>query len=81
MTNDQFLKECKFIANQVMKGKYSDLDLTIDKSIRFLRSKRAEQVKKSGSSFNQDIFDHYAKQYKPLVRWMVVALENKENFK
>lgn len=81
MTNDQFLNECKFIANQVMKGKYTDLDSTIDKSIMVLKRKRAEQVKKSGSDFNKDIFDHYAKQYKPLVRWMVVALENKENFK
>ena len=81
MTNDQFLNECKFIANQVMKLKYTDLDGTIDKSIMVLKRKREEQVKESGSDFNQDIFDHYAKQYKPLVKWMVVALENKENFK
>ena len=81
MTNDQFLNECKFIANQVMKLKYTDLDGTIDKSIMVLKRKRAEQVKESGSAFNQDIFDHYAKQYKPLVKWMVVALENKENYK
>ena len=81
MTNDQFLNECKFIANQVMKLKYTDLEGTIDKSIMVLKRKRSDQVKKSGSAFNQDIFDHYAKQYKPLVRWMVIALENKENFK
>ena len=81
MTNDQFLNECKFITNQVMKLKYTDLNLTIEKSIMVLKRKRSEQVKASGSDFNQDIFDHYAKQYKPLVRWMVVALENKENFK
>ena len=81
MTNDQFLTECKFITNQVMKLKYTDLDSTIDKSIMVLKRKRAEQAKANGAYLFPERFDHYAKQYKPLVRWMVIALENKENFK
>jgi hypothetical protein len=81
MTNDQFLSECKFIANEVMRFKHDDLDNSIDKAIRVLKAKRTEQVKKKSCDMNELAFNHYAKQYKPLVRWMVIALENKENFK
>jgi hypothetical protein len=81
MTNNQFLTECKFIANEVMKLKYTDLDSTIDKSIMVLKRRRKDQARANCADFKSELFDHYAKQYKPLVRWMVIALENKENFK
>lgn len=80
MTNDQFLTECKFLANEVMRFKYEDIDLAIDKAMRVLKDKRAKQMPKDNPLLD-DIFNHYAKQYRPLVRWMVVALENKENYK
>jgi hypothetical protein len=81
MTNDQFLTECKFLANEVMRFKHDDLDDAIDKAIRVLKAKRTEQVRKTSCGLNEDVFNHYAKQYKPLVRWMVIALNNKEDFK
>jgi hypothetical protein len=81
MTNDQFLNECKFIANEVMRFKHDDLDNSIDKAIWVLKAKRTEQVKKKSCGIDESAFNHYAKQYKPLVRWMVIALDNKENFK
>jgi hypothetical protein len=80
MTDDQFLTECKFVANQVMKYKHDNLDLCIDQALRILKDKRAKQMPKD-NPLNPKIFDHYAKQYKPLVRWMVIALNNKEDFK
>ena len=81
MTNDHFLTECKFVANEVMRFKHDDFDLAIDKAIKVLKAKRTEQVKKTTCGINDDIFNHYAKQYIPVVRCMVYALDNKEVFK
>ena len=81
MTNDQFLTECKFIANEVMRFKHDDLEHSIDKAIRVLKDRRTEQVRKTSCGINDDVFNHYAKQYRPLVRAMVYALDHKENFK
>jgi len=81
MTNNQFLTECKFLANEVMRFKHDDLDDSIDNAIRVLKSKRIEQGRKTSCGINQDIFNHYAKQYKPVVKSMVFALDNKENYK
>lgn len=81
MTNDNFLKECKFIANDVLRFKYENLDSVIDKSIRVLKSRRKDQARANFSDFDDNMFNHYAKQYIPLVRAMVYALEHKENFK
>lgn len=81
MTNDQFLTECKFLANEVMRFKHDDLDDSIDKAIKVLKAKRTEQVRKTSCGINDAVFNHYANQYKPLVRAMVYALDHKEDFK
>lgn len=80
MTNNQFLHECKFVANEVMRFKHDDLDYAIDRALRVLNNKRAKQMPEDNPLLD-DIFNHYAKQYRPLVKSMVFALDNKENYK
>jgi hypothetical protein len=80
MTNNQFLYECKFLTNEVMRFKHDDLEKSIDRAMLVLKGKRTKQMSKDNPLLD-DIFNHYSKQYRPLVRWMVIALDNKENFK
>lgn len=80
MTNDQFLSECKFVANAVMKYKHDDLERSIDKALWMLKDKRAKQMPKD-NPLSDAIFNHYAKQYRPVVKSMVLALDNMEYHK
>jgi hypothetical protein len=80
MTNDQFLKECKFIANYVLRFHHDDLEKSIDRAMSQLKGKRAEMMPKD-NPLRDDIFKHYCDQYRPLVRAMVYACDNKKEFK
>ena len=77
MTNDQFLTECKFLANYVLKQNHEDLDKAIDNAVWTLKVKRTNQVK-NGEGLKDELFEHWAKQYRPLVRWMVYACDSME---